>query len=101
MGETVYVFEHKHGETVMPEKRIKVTPLVLFAVFFMGPSEPLIPLLFFSGTQRSIIEITVLVIVFAISTIVTMLLMVARLADMDMILLKRKRWNVIPMHSVD
>jgi sulfite exporter TauE/SafE len=76
LGGTVYVFEHKHGETVMPQKRIRVTPLVLFAIFFMGPSEPLIPLLFFSGTQRSIIEITVLIAVFAISTILTMLTMV-------------------------
>src|SRR5882724_9406742 len=76
-GENVFVFEHKHGETIMPGQRIKVTPLVLFAIFFMGPSEPLIPLLFFSGTHRSITEIILLVTVFAISTIVTMLIMVA------------------------
>jgi sulfite exporter TauE/SafE len=75
-GEDVYVFEHKHGEIVMPNKRVKVTPLVLFAIFVMGPSEPLIPLLFFSGTHRSITEITVLVSVFAISTVITMLIMV-------------------------
>ena len=76
-GENVFVFEHKHGEVTLPNKRIKVTPLVLFAIFFMGPSEPLIPLLFFSGTHRSVIEITLLVAVFTISTIVTMLIMVA------------------------
>lgn len=76
LGEDVYVFEHKHGEIVMPNKRVKVTPLVLFAIFVMGPSEPLIPLLFFSGTHRSVTEITVLISVFAISTVITMLIMV-------------------------
>jgi sulfite exporter TauE/SafE len=76
IGEAVYVFEHKHGELVMPQKRIKVTPLVLIAIFVMGPSEPLIPLLFFSGTHRSMPEVSVLVTVFTISTIATMLAMV-------------------------
>lgn len=76
LGEDVYVFEHKHGEIVLPDKRVKVTPLVLFAIFVMGPSEPLIPLLFFSGTHRSVTEIVVLITVFTISTVLTMLLMV-------------------------
>ena len=76
MGEDVYVFSHKHGEVVMPKNRIKVTPLVLFAIFVMGPSEPLIPLLFYSGLNRSVSEIVLLVSVFTISTVLTMLGMV-------------------------
>lgn len=76
LGEDVYVFEHKHGEMVTPGSRVKVTPLVLFAIFVMGPSEPLIPLLFYSGTQRSVTEVIVLVTVFTISTVLTMLGMV-------------------------
>lgn len=76
MGEDVYVFEHRHGEMVLPQKRVKVTPLVLFAIFVMGPSEPLIPLLFFSGTHRSMTEVVTLISVFTISTVLTMLGMV-------------------------
>lgn len=76
MGEDVYVYEHNHSEIVMPQNRIKVTPLVLFAIFVMGPSEPLIPLLFYSGINRSITEIVVLIVSFTTCTVLTMLLMV-------------------------
>lgn len=76
MGDEVYVYEHKHGEVVYPQKRVKVTPLVLFAIFVMGPSEPIIPLLFYSGTQHSLTEIIILVSVFTLFTILTMLAMV-------------------------
>ncbi|MBB5638427.1 sulfite exporter TauE/SafE [Pedobacter cryoconitis] len=76
MEEEVYVYTHKHGEIVMPGNKVKVTPLVLFAIFVMGPSEPLIPLLFYSGTKRSVPEVVVLISVFTISTVLTMLGMV-------------------------
>lgn len=76
MGDDVYVFQHTHGEVVMPQNRVKVTPLVLFAIFVMGPSEPLIPLLFFSGTQRSMPEVITLISAFTICTVLTMLAMV-------------------------
>lgn len=76
MGDDVFVFEHRHGEMVMPGSRIKVTPLVLFAIFVMGPSEPLIPLLFYSGVRRSVSEVVVMVTVFACCTVLTMLAMV-------------------------
>lgn len=72
MLDEVYVLEHRHGEMVMPDKRVKVTPLVLFAIFVMGPSEPLIPLLFFSGTHRSTTEVVVLIVAFTLSTVITM-----------------------------
>ncbi|MCK0205665.1 hypothetical protein ACT4R9_04610 [Ornithobacterium rhinotracheale] len=76
MGDDVYVYEHNHSEIVMPQNRIKVTPLVLFAIFVMGPSEPLIPLLFYSGINRSVTEIVVLIVSFTTCTVLTMLLMV-------------------------
>lgn len=76
LGDDVYVYEHKHGELVYPQKRVKVTPLVLFVIFVMGPSEPIIPLLFYSGTQHSITEIIILVSVPTLFTILTMLTMV-------------------------
>ncbi|NIG56600.1 hypothetical protein [Chitinophaga sp. Cy-1792] len=72
----IYVYEHKHGEVVYPQNRVKVTPWILFAIFVMGPSEPLVPLLFYSGAHRSATEIIVLITVFALSTVATMLAMV-------------------------
>jgi len=76
MDEDVYVYEHNHDDTVSPKSRVKVTPLVLFAIFVMGPTEPLLPLLFYSGIQRSYLEIIVLISVFALCTVLTMLMMV-------------------------
>ena len=74
--DNVYVFEHQHGNAVYPQQRVKVTPLILLAIFVMGPSEPLVPLLFYSGLNRSALEISVIITVFAISTVITMLAMV-------------------------
>lgn len=74
--DNVYVYEHQHGKAAYPHQRVKVTPLILLAIFVMGPSEPLVPLLFYSGLNRSVLEIGVLITVFAISTVLTMLVMV-------------------------
>ncbi len=71
MDDEVYVYEHKHNEAYTLNKRVKVTPLVLFAIFVMGPSEPIIPLLFFSGTHRSPAEIAWLILLFTLTTILT------------------------------
>ncbi len=76
MDDDVYVYEHKHNDEYVPQKRVKVTPLVLFAIFVMGPSEPIIPLLFFSGTHRSPSEIAWLILLFTATTVVTMVTMV-------------------------
>ncbi|MFI3302270.1 MAG: hypothetical protein SNH35_05655 [Rikenellaceae bacterium] len=76
MDDEVYVYEHKHNEAYTPGKRVKVTPLVLFAIFVMGPSEPIIPLLFFSGTHRSPMEIGWLILLFTLTTVLTIVSMV-------------------------
>lgn len=72
----IYVYEHRHGKPVYPQDRVKVTPWILFAIFVMGPSEPLVPLLFYSGVRRSSMEVMVLISVFAIFTVLTMVAMV-------------------------
>jgi sulfite exporter TauE/SafE len=74
--DNVYVYEHQHGKVVYPQHRVKVTPLILVAIFVMGPSEPLVPLLFYSGLNRSGLEIGLIITVFAISTVLTILVMV-------------------------
>ena len=74
--DNVYVYDHRHGNPIYPQQRVKVTPLILLAIFVMGPSEPLVPLLFYSGLNRSALEIGVIITVFAIFTTLTMLAMV-------------------------
>ena len=74
--DNLYVYEHRHGVVAIPQNRVKITPLVLVAIFVMGPSEPLLPLLFYSGTHKSPFEISMLITVFAICTVLTMVAMV-------------------------
>jgi sulfite exporter TauE/SafE len=74
--DNLYVYEHRHGIPGHPQQLVKVTPLVLLAIFVMGPSEPLVPLLFYSGASKSVLEIGIVIAVFALSTVLTMLTMV-------------------------
>ena len=76
LGSDVYVYEHQHGQTIQPKQRIRVTPWILFALFVMGPSEPLLPLLFYSGSRHSFFEISILLGIFSITTVITMITMV-------------------------
>jgi sulfite exporter TauE/SafE len=76
LGSDVYVYEHQHGQTIQPKQRIRVTPWILFALFVMGPSEPLLPLLLYSGSRHSFFEISILLSVFSITTVITMITMV-------------------------
>jgi hypothetical protein len=50
---SVYVFEHKHGQAVLPQEKHKVTPWVMFIIFLLGPCEPMIPLLYFPAAKNS------------------------------------------------
>ncbi|EHQ30464.1 hypothetical protein [Mucilaginibacter paludis] len=73
---SMYVFEHKNGETVSPKDRYPVTPWVMFFIFAMGPSEPMIPLLSYPAAKNSVFAITALVIAYVIATVLTMVAMV-------------------------
>jgi sulfite exporter TauE/SafE len=72
----MYVFEHRHGEVVAPQDRYPVTPWVMFFIFAMGPSEPMIPLLSYPAAQHSWTGITAMIVVYVIATVATMVLMV-------------------------
>ena len=74
---SIYVFEHKHGEAVMPKERHKVTPWVMFIIFLLGPCEPMIPLLYFPAAKNSLQGMILLIIVYTFFTLATMVLMVA------------------------
>lgn len=73
---SIYVFEHKHGEVVMPKERHKVTPWVMFIIFLLGPCEPMIPLLYFPAVKNSVSGLMILVSVYTFFTLATMVGMV-------------------------
>jgi hypothetical protein len=73
---SIYVYEHKHGETVLPKERYKVTPWVMFIIFLLGPCEPMIPLLYFPAAQHAWWNMWLLIILYTIFTLATMLGMV-------------------------
>jgi hypothetical protein len=75
LGSDVYVYEHQHGQIIQPKQRIRVTPWILFALFVMD-QVTLLPLLFYSGSRHSFFEISILLSVFSITTVITMITMV-------------------------
>lgn len=74
--DTVYVYEHKHGQAVAPKDRHAVTPWVMFLIFVLGPCEPMIPLLYFPAAKSSWFTMLLLIIVYTVCTLATMVLMV-------------------------
>jgi hypothetical protein len=72
----LYVFEHNHNDLSPTVERHKVTPYVMFVIFFLGPSEPMIPLLFAPAINNSLIDILSLILIYTSATIVTMSFMV-------------------------
>jgi sulfite exporter TauE/SafE len=76
-GGSLYVFEHRHGETVAPKERHKVTPWVMFLIFLLGPCEPMIPLLSFPAARHSFEGMLLLIFVYTLFTLTTMVVMVS------------------------
>ena len=72
----LYVYQHKHGEAVLPQERYRVTPWVMFIIFILGPCEPMIPLLYFPAAQNSWWAVLLLISIYTICTLATMLTMV-------------------------
>ena len=72
----LYVYEHKHGEAVIPKDRHRVTPWVMFIIFLLGPCEPMIPLLYFPAAKNSWSGMVLLIIIYTVCTLATMLVMV-------------------------
>ncbi|MDD5570360.1 MAG: sulfite exporter TauE/SafE family protein [Bacteroidales bacterium] len=97
----VYLHKHSHehshdGETHhhthKEEKKINLTPWVLFTVFVFGPCEPLIPILMYPAAQESISGMLIVTIVFSFFTIATML---------TIVLISLFGFNFIPMHRME
>ncbi|MFH0895629.1 MAG: sulfite exporter TauE/SafE family protein [Bacteroidota bacterium] len=64
--------EHKHK----PEKKVNMTPWILFTIFVFGPCEPLIPILMYPAAEQSISGMAMVTAVFSLTTIGTMMTVV-------------------------
>jgi ABC-type nickel/cobalt efflux system permease component RcnA len=63
------VVPHTHGHE---KQKTNLTPWILFLIFVLGPCEPLIPVLMYPAAQASIKGLIAVAVVFALSTILTM-----------------------------
>lgn len=73
---SLYVYEHKHGQSVNIKERHRVTPWVMFIIFLLGPCEPMIPLMFFPAARSSWWGMIALITTYTVFTLVTMIIMV-------------------------
>ena len=73
---SVFVYDHKHGEAVVPKNRYAVTPWVMFIIFVLGPCEPMIPLLYIPAANHSVTNMLLLITIYTIITLLTMVCMV-------------------------
>ncbi|HXW10449.1 MAG TPA: sulfite exporter TauE/SafE family protein, partial [Steroidobacteraceae bacterium] len=69
--------EHLHVHVQVDTDNVRsLTPWALFIVFILGPCEALIPLLMYPASQHSWWGVSLVVIAFAVTTILTMLTIV-------------------------
>lgn len=73
---TVHLHEHSHQEEHDHTHKNNITPWILFTIFFLGPCEPLIPLLMYPAAQNSSWGVAQVSIVFGLITMLTMLVLV-------------------------
>lgn len=66
--------EHNH---VHSDKKMSVTPWILFLIFVLGPCEPLIPLLMYPAAEHSAMGVAGVSLVFGLTTIATMIFAVS------------------------
>ena len=70
---TMHVHEHSHQEEHDHTHKNNITPWILFTIFFLGPCEPLIPLLMYPAAKSSSWGVAQVSIVFGLVTMLTML----------------------------
>lgn len=71
VGEQAHESEHSLGK--------EITPWVLFIIFFLGPCEPLIPIVMYPAATMNLWGLAMVTAAFGIATIGTMLVMVVAL----------------------
>jgi len=63
---------HLHGA----DKKVNITPWVLFTIFVFGPCEPLIPLVMYPAARHSTPGVILVTAAFGLTTILTMLVII-------------------------
>jgi hypothetical protein len=71
--------EHLHPHPATADRGSRMTPWILFTVFFLGPCEPLVPLLMYPAAKSSVVGVVLVTLLFSIATLATMTVMVALL----------------------
>ena len=74
--EHVHTHLTDHDHVHKGEKALNLTPWVLFIIFVLGPCEPLIPLLMYPAAEHDSLGVITVSIVFALTTLLTMLIIV-------------------------
>jgi len=76
----LHVHQHTHHKAHVhvheSDGRDHLTPWVLFTIFVFGPCEPLIPILMYPAAQSSWTGVTLITVIFGMTTIATMLVVV-------------------------
>ncbi len=70
--EHVHDHDHSHQPAHDHKHKKNITPWILFTIFFLGPCEPLIPILMYPAAQASAWGVAQVSIVFGLVTILTM-----------------------------
>lgn len=76
IDERAHSHTHVHNEQhlhIHTDKKKNITPWILFTIFFLGPCEPLIPILMYPAAKNSIFGLVIITSVFSLITILTML----------------------------
>jgi len=75
--EHLHTHEAEHSHVHDKEKRVSLTPWILFTIFVFGPCEPLIPLVMYPAAKHNISGVILVSLVFGLTTILTMLTIIA------------------------
>jgi sulfite exporter TauE/SafE len=81
----------KHHSHITDSKR-QMTFWILFTIFVFGPCEPLIPILMYPAAQHNYGTVAIISVLFAIATIMTMILVVV---------LMMKGISVLKLHTLE
>jgi nickel/cobalt exporter len=75
--EHLHTHETEHAHVHSKKKEASLTPWILFTIFVFGPCEPLIPLVMYPAAKQNIPGVILVASVFALTTILTMLTIIA------------------------
>jgi len=79
-NDEIHIHEHNHHNEHThiheSDKKINLTPWILFTIFVFGPCEPLIPIVMYPAAKNNYSQMVILTIIFSLITITTMLILV-------------------------